>query len=105
MGDDVAIDRSELAQAKFFLDSSIGGYSVHAEDGWARDTGIGNPCGRVHLRVALENALGAVLMRVRTEVEDGLDLSTGLQTVIDSFAELDASLGRGWDRDYDAGFP
>lgn len=105
MEDDVAIDRTALAQARFFVEGAIGRYGLYAEDAWARDTGIENPCGRVHLRVALENALGAVLMRVRAEIEDGNGLATGLQTVIDSFEELDASLGRGWNREDVAGLP
>jgi len=96
---DVAIDRTALEQAKIILGASIGQYGLYAEDTWRRDTGIGNPCGRTLLRVALENALGEALMRVRGDVADGDELAAGLQTVLDAFADLDATLGRGWNRD------
>lgn len=97
---DVAIDRSALEQAKLVLDAAIGNYSVYAEDTWRRDTGIGDPCGRTHLRVALENTLGAALARIRSDVDDAHALAAGLQSVLDAFTELDASLGKGWNRDY-----
>lgn len=100
MADDIEIDRTALEQAKLVLDSAIGSYRMYAEDTWQRDTGVDNPCGRTHLRVALENAVGAALMRTRVETDAGLGLSTQLQLILDSFASLDVSLGSGWDRDY-----
>ncbi len=100
MADDVAIHRGALAQAKLILDHAVGDYGAYAEDSWRRDTGIANPCGRTHLRVALEDALGAVLMNVRAELDDGFALSGAVQAVLDAFAELDASLGEGWNDDY-----
>lgn len=104
MENDVAIDRAALEQAKIVLGSSMGQYGLYAEDTWRRDTGIGNPCGRTLLRVALENALGEALMRVRGHVDEGGELASGLQTVLDSFADLDATLGEGWNRDDVADF-
>jgi hypothetical protein len=100
MADDVEIDRAALEQAKMLLDGSMGSYRAYAEDTWRRDTGVENPCGRTHLRVALENALGAALMRTRAETDAGLDLSSQVQSIIDSFEALDVSLGSGWDGDY-----
>ena len=100
MANDVAIDRGALDQAKLILDHAVGTYGAYAEDCWRRDTGIADPCGRTHLRVALENALGGLLMNVRGELDDALALSTEVQAVLDSFAELDASLGEGWDHGY-----
>jgi len=97
---DVDIDRAQLEQAALILDGALGGYRAHIEDTWRRDTGVGDPCGRTLLRVMLENAIGAALVRARTETDDGLQLGEQLRTIVDSFASLDASLGDGWDADY-----
>lgn len=100
MSNDVAVDRSALERARLLLDGSLGLYRAYAEDTWRRDTGVANPCGRTLLRVALEDAVGAALTRVRVETDAGVRLSGQLQTILDSFADLDVSLGSGWDRDY-----
>jgi len=100
MAHDVEIDRGALEQAKLTLGHAVANYGAYAEDSWRRDTGIANPCGRTHLRVALENALGALLMDVRADTDDGVVLSDDLQIVLDAFVELDASLGKGWNHDY-----
>ena len=105
MADDVAIDRTALEQAQLILSGAVGDYSAYAEDIWRRDTGVDNPCGRTQLRVAMENALGAVLMRVRRDVDDGLAVAASLATIVETFAALDASLGAGWDRGYVADLP
>lgn len=39
-------------------------------------------------------------MRTRAETDAGLDLSSQVQSIIDSFEALDVSLGSGWDGDY-----
>jgi len=97
---DVEIDRHELASANMTLDQALLSYRMRAEDAWRRDTGIGDPCGRTLLRVMAENAVGAALMRVRSEDEDAVAVSAQLLDILESFTQLDVSLTAGWDRDY-----
>jgi hypothetical protein len=97
---DVEIDRRALEGAKLVLDQALLNCRLQAEDAWRRDTGIGDPCGRTLLRVMVENAIGAALMRLRAEDEDAVAVSTQLLTILQSFTELDVSLTAGWDRGY-----
>lgn len=97
---DVEIDRYALESAKMTLDQALLNYRAKAEDAWRRDTGIGDPCGRTLLRVMVENAVGAALMRVTAEDEDAIVVSAQLLDILDSFTELDVSLSADWDRDY-----
>lgn len=99
---DVEIDRHALEGAKRALDRAALSYRLGAEEAWQRDTGIGDPCGRTLLRVMAENAVGATLMRVRSENEDALAVSAQLADILESFTELDVSLSADWDRDYAA---
>ena len=97
---DVEIDRYALESAKLVLDQALLNYRAKAEDAWRRDTGIGDPCGRTLLRVMVENAVGAALMRVTAEDDDAIVVSAQLLDILDSFTELDVSLSADWDRDY-----
>ena len=97
---DVEIDRLALESAKAVLDRALMGYRTKAEDAWRRDTGVGDPCGRTLLRVMLENAVGAALMRVRSENDDAAAVSAQLLGILDSFTTLDLSLSEEWDRGF-----
>ncbi|WP_127819442.1 hypothetical protein [Microbacterium sp. CPCC 204701] len=97
---DVEIDRHALESAKMVLDQALLSYRMRAEDAWRRDTGIGDPCGRTLLRVMAENAIGAALMRARSEDEDAVAVSARLLDILESFTELDVSLSADWDRGY-----
>lgn len=97
---DVEIDRYALESAKLVLDQALLSYRMMAEDAWRRDTGIGDPCGRTLLRVLAEDAIGAALMRVRSEDEDAVAVSAQLFDILQSFRALDVSLSARWDRGY-----
>lgn len=97
---DVEIDRFALENAKAVLDLALLNYRMKAEDAWRRDTGVGDPCGRTLLRVMLENAVGAALVRVRSEDDDAAAVSAQLLGILDSFTTLDVSLSEEWDRDF-----
>lgn len=102
MATDVEVDRAALEHAAWVLGDALSRCRMHLEDAWRRDTGVENPCGRTQLRVMLEDAIGGALMSARADLDDGFATTEQLQEIGRSFAELDASLGTGWDRDYAA---
>lgn len=99
MASDVEVDRAALEHAAWVLGDALARCRMHLEDAWRRDTGVANPCGRTQLRVMLEDAIGGALMSARAGLDDGVATTAQLLEISRSFAELDASLGTGWDRE------
>ncbi|HWS50509.1 MAG TPA: hypothetical protein VN241_05825 [Microbacterium sp.] len=97
---DVEIDKAALEGAIANITLSLGTYVVYANDIWARDTGVGNPAGRTGLRVMLENALGQATLEARAHHLAGTAIADRLQSINDSFTELDVSMTSGWDAHY-----
>lgn len=97
---DIEIDKQALQGARLQISDFLGTYAIYAGDLPIHETGVGNPCGRTGLRVALEGALGQAGFDVQAQYVDGLGIVERLAAIDESFEELDVSLGSGWDVDY-----
>lgn len=96
---DVQVDQESLDYARYLIEDSYMRYQAQAEIAGSAETGVGNPAGRPQLRVALENAIGEVLRNVRLNRASAEAVKVRLADIVTRFAELDASLGKGWDAD------
>lgn len=97
---DVQVDQESLDYARYLVEDAYTRYQAQAETAGSAETGVGNPVGRPQLRVALENAIGEVLRNVRRNRESAEAVKVRIADIVTRFAELDASLGKGWDADY-----
>lgn len=99
MATGVQVDQEALDYARYLLEDSYLRFQACAEES-AAETGVGDPVGRTELRVTLENAVGEVVRHVRRHRRSAEGVGVLLVDIVTRFAELDASLGKGWDADY-----
>lgn len=100
MTTDVQVDQEDLDYARYLLEDAYLRFQARAEESEGAETGVGNPAGRAELRVALENAVGEVVRNVRRNRQSAEAVKVLIADIVTRFAELDASLGKGWDSDY-----